>query len=162
MAVNNFVATSNQWKSLCTARILCFNKSFTRNCAISTGIPNVGVRCKNNSVGLLESESDKKIRLRIFLLIGIRFQLHPKTSDSLRLRHWLHNPACNEHLHKQTQQCWLKTQTLEHCVKQQYSNLHVEILWMCVTRNLLICCISIVVISTDLQLHGDALVKFYL
>jgi len=24
----------------------CFNKSFKRNCTISTGIPNVGVRCK--------------------------------------------------------------------------------------------------------------------
>jgi len=26
LAVKNFVATSNQWKSWCTARILCFNK----------------------------------------------------------------------------------------------------------------------------------------
>jgi len=28
----NFVATSNQWKSWCTARIMCFNESFKRNC----------------------------------------------------------------------------------------------------------------------------------
>jgi len=39
LAVNNFVATSTQWKSWCTARILCFNRSFKRNCTISTGIP---------------------------------------------------------------------------------------------------------------------------
>jgi len=37
LAVNNFVATSNQWRSWYTARILCFNKSFKRNCTISTG-----------------------------------------------------------------------------------------------------------------------------
>jgi len=30
--------TVNQWKSWCTARNLCFNKSFKRNCTISTGI----------------------------------------------------------------------------------------------------------------------------
>jgi len=40
LAVNNFVAISNQWKSWCTARNLCFNESFKRNC---TGIPNWGV-----------------------------------------------------------------------------------------------------------------------
>jgi len=28
---NSFVAISNQWKSWCTTRILCFNKSFKRN-----------------------------------------------------------------------------------------------------------------------------------
>jgi len=42
---------------------------------------------KNDPIGL--SESDKKIRLRLPVLSGIR--LHPKTSDSLRLR----NPAEN-------------------------------------------------------------------
>jgi len=41
LAVNNFVATSYQWNSWYTARILCFNKSFKRNCTISTGIPNL-------------------------------------------------------------------------------------------------------------------------
>jgi len=46
LAVNNFVATSYQWNSWYTARILCFNKSFKRNCTISTGIPNLGVWCK--------------------------------------------------------------------------------------------------------------------
>ena len=30
----------------CTARNLCFNKSFKRNCTISTLIPNLGVWCK--------------------------------------------------------------------------------------------------------------------
>jgi len=33
--LNNFVATCNQWKSWYTARILCSNKSFKRNCTIS-------------------------------------------------------------------------------------------------------------------------------
>jgi len=41
LIVNNIVVTSNQWKSWwqhwCTARNLCFNKSFKRNCTISTG-----------------------------------------------------------------------------------------------------------------------------
>jgi len=37
LAVNNFVAVSHQWKSWCTARILCFNKGFKGNCTISTG-----------------------------------------------------------------------------------------------------------------------------
>jgi len=46
MAVKNYVGPSIQWKSWYTARILCFNRSFKRNCAISTGIPNLGMRCK--------------------------------------------------------------------------------------------------------------------
>jgi len=38
LAVNNFVATTNQWKLWCTSRIICFNKSFKRNyCMVSTG-----------------------------------------------------------------------------------------------------------------------------
>jgi len=37
LAVKNFVATSNQWKSRNTARIICLNKSFKRNCTVSTG-----------------------------------------------------------------------------------------------------------------------------
>ena len=36
----------NQWKSWCTAKNLCFNKSFKRNCTILTGIPNLRVWCK--------------------------------------------------------------------------------------------------------------------
>jgi len=40
LAVNYFVATSNQWISWYTARITCFNRSFKRNYTISTGIPN--------------------------------------------------------------------------------------------------------------------------
>jgi len=34
LAVKNFLATSNQWKSWYTARIICFLKSFKRNCTI--------------------------------------------------------------------------------------------------------------------------------
>jgi len=30
LAVNNFVTMNNQWKSWCTARNLCFNKSFKK------------------------------------------------------------------------------------------------------------------------------------
>jgi len=48
LAVNNFVATSNQRKSWHAARIFCFNKSFERNYAISTGIPNLKVLCKKS------------------------------------------------------------------------------------------------------------------
>jgi len=36
LAVNNFVATINQWKSWCTARIL-FQYKFQNECTISTG-----------------------------------------------------------------------------------------------------------------------------
>jgi len=46
LAVKNFVATNNQWKSWYTARSLCFNKNLKRNCTISTEIPNLGVCCK--------------------------------------------------------------------------------------------------------------------
>jgi len=37
LAVNDFVATSNHWTSWCTAKFPRFNKSFKRNCAISSG-----------------------------------------------------------------------------------------------------------------------------
>jgi len=36
LAVNNFVANTNQWKSWCTAGSLGVIKSFKRNCTIST------------------------------------------------------------------------------------------------------------------------------
>jgi len=36
VAVNNLVATSNQWKSWYTEGIICFNKRFRRYCSIST------------------------------------------------------------------------------------------------------------------------------
>jgi len=45
LVVNNFVATSNQWKSWYIARIICFHNSFKRNYPISTRIPNLGVWC---------------------------------------------------------------------------------------------------------------------
>ena len=44
----NFVVTSTQLKSQYTARILCFNKSFIRNCTVSTGIPNL--ECDGKSI----------------------------------------------------------------------------------------------------------------
>jgi len=37
LAINNIVATNNQWKLWYTTRIFCFNKSFKRKCTISTG-----------------------------------------------------------------------------------------------------------------------------
>ena len=42
-------------------------------------------------------ESDKKIRLRLPVMLGIR--LHPKTSDSLRLQLRLSNPSCVSMVH---------------------------------------------------------------
>jgi len=50
-----------------------FNKSFKKNCTISTGILNLGVSCKKWSN--CTSGVRQKIRLR----------LHPKTSDSATL-----------------------------------------------------------------------------
>jgi len=43
LTANNFVAISDQWKSWCTARNLCFSKRFKRNCTVSAGIPISGV-----------------------------------------------------------------------------------------------------------------------
>jgi len=43
LAVNNFVVTSTQCKSWYTARIICFNKRFGRNCTVSKWIPNLGL-----------------------------------------------------------------------------------------------------------------------
>jgi len=40
-----------------------FQQKFQNTCNISTGIPNLGAWCKNDPIGLPESESDKKIRL---------------------------------------------------------------------------------------------------
>ena len=42
------------------------------------------MRCKNDSLGLLESDPDKTIRLLMFS--GIRPRHHPKIPDCLRLR----------------------------------------------------------------------------
>jgi len=54
---------------------ICFNKSFNRNCTILTGIPNLRSDVKNDPIEHLES--DKKIQLRLPVLLGIR--LHQKT-----------------------------------------------------------------------------------
>jgi len=94
LAVNNFVATSIQWKSWYTATILCFNKSFKRHCTISTGIPNLGVWCKKIIQLNFRTLGRTTIRLRHWLLVSLGIWLHPKNSDSLRLRHRLRNPGC--------------------------------------------------------------------
>jgi len=52
---------------------ICFNKSFKRNCTISTGIPNLGVWCKKRSNWT--SGVGQKIRLRLPVLLGIRIRL---------------------------------------------------------------------------------------
>jgi len=82
LAVNNFVATSNQWKSWCTARIICFNKIFKRNCTISTGFPNFRGWCKKYSIWLPESDKIIWLRHRLLVLVGIRLPLwlQPKTT----------------------------------------------------------------------------------
>jgi len=49
-------------------------------------VPNLECHVKNDLIGF--PETDKKVRLRLLALLGIR--LHPKTSDSLRSR----NPVC--------------------------------------------------------------------
>ena len=61
LTVNNFIASNTHLKSWYTARIICFNKSFIRNCTISTGIPNIGVWCKKWSSWI--SAVGQKIRL---------------------------------------------------------------------------------------------------
>jgi len=62
-----------------------FQQKFQKYCTISTGIPYLGVWCKNDPIGHPESESDKKIRLRLPVLLAIRLRLHPKISDSATL-----------------------------------------------------------------------------
>jgi len=90
LAVNNFVATNNQWKSWFTARIM-FQQKFQKK--LHHLNRNSQLRSvKNDPIGFSESESDKKIRLRILELLGIR--VHSKTSDSLWLRHRLGNSDC--------------------------------------------------------------------
>jgi len=78
------------------------NKGFKRNCSISTGIPNLRMWCKNDPIG--HPESDKTIQLPV--LLGIQLRLHPKTSDSLRLRfrRRLRDPGCQPYLFL----CWWK------------------------------------------------------
>ena len=71
----------NEWKSWC--REICFNKSFNRNCAISTGIPNLGVWFKRwsdwtSGVGQ-KSPTPSVVR-------------NPTPHKNLRLRHRLRNP----------------------------------------------------------------------
>jgi len=67
------------------ARTLWFNKSFKRNCTISTGIPNCGVRCKKWSNWAPGVGRKIRLRFRLPVLLGIRLRLHPKISDSATL-----------------------------------------------------------------------------
>jgi len=69
----------NQWKLWYTARNLCFNKSFKRNCTISTGILNLRVWCKTWSYWTPGVGVGQKIRLRLQVLFEIRLRIHPKT-----------------------------------------------------------------------------------
>ena len=80
LTVNNFVATNTQWKSWCTARILCFNKTFIRNGTISTEIPNLRVWCKKWSNWTSGVGFRQKIQLR--LLVFLRIRLHPEIYHS--------------------------------------------------------------------------------
>jgi len=48
------------------------------------------MRCKNSTSGVGVGH---KFQIRFPVLLGIRLRLHPKTSDSIRLRLWLRNPA---------------------------------------------------------------------
>jgi len=73
---------------------ICFNKSFKRNCTISTGIPNLGIgnSCdvKNNPIGYPESESDKKSTTPTPSVVRNPTPTPPKNSLRFRLR--LRNP----------------------------------------------------------------------
>jgi len=82
LAVNNFAAISNQWKSWCTARILCCNKSFQRNCTISTGIPDLKVRCKKWFNWTSGGGVGQKNPTPTSSVLSNRLRLHPNTSDS--------------------------------------------------------------------------------
>jgi len=48
-------------------------KSFKRNHTISTGIPNLGVWCKNNLIGHPESEADKKKQQDLLYISSTQF-----------------------------------------------------------------------------------------
>jgi len=65
LAAKNFIATNTQWKSWYTARTLCFNKSFIRKCTDKTRIPNLGVWCKSDPIGLPESDKTCNSDLRV-------------------------------------------------------------------------------------------------
>jgi len=83
----------NQCKSWYTARNLCFNKGFKEIVPFQQEFPILECDVKNDPIGHPWSESDKTIRLRLPVLLGIQLRLHSKTSDSLRLRLRLRNPA---------------------------------------------------------------------
>jgi len=59
LAEKIFVATSNQWKSWCAARIICFNKDSKEIGPFQQArvrIPNIGLRCKKCFIWTPESE----------------------------------------------------------------------------------------------------------
>ena len=87
-----FLANSNQWKLWYSAKIFCFNKGFKRNCTISRGIPKFGVWYKKwfNSISGVGVGQKNPTPIHGVVIV-LRF--HPKTSDSLRLRHRLCNPG---------------------------------------------------------------------
>ena len=73
-------ASYNRWRTLCTVRNICFNKSFKRDCTIWRGIPNLKVWWKKWSDWT--SRVGQNIRLRLPVLFGIRIRIHPNASDS--------------------------------------------------------------------------------
>ena len=93
------VSIGNQWKLWCTARILCFNKSFKTKLyhfklkcwnfqQAQVRTPDFKVQCKewfNWTFGV----GKKRLRLLVFLVI----RLQPKTSDTDSF--WLRNPGWN-------------------------------------------------------------------
>jgi len=78
-----YFGCKNKWKSWCRAINLCFNKSFKRNCTISTGNPNLGAWCKkwsNWTSGVVVGQKNATPALSV-----VRNPTPPKTSDSATL-----------------------------------------------------------------------------